>query len=104
LQIIKVFTDYGNKSVYELACSSTQKESVEIHLADHGYRGIPCVKAVDYKDVVADIDVVPNYDESDDNGMKDWFRDMSHSMNSTLLLPKIMTLIILGIYGSEHRK
>lgn len=57
--------------LYELACSSTQKESVEIHLADHGYRGIPCVKAVDYKDVVADIDVVPNYDESDDNGRPD---------------------------------
>lgn len=51
--------------LYELVCSTAQKESVEIHLADHGYPGIPCVKAVDYKDVVADIDVVPNSDETD---------------------------------------
>ena len=51
--------------LYELVCSTAQKESVEIYLADHGYSGIPCVKAVDYKDVVADIDVIPNYDEAD---------------------------------------
>lgn len=48
--------------LYDLVCSSTQKESVEIRLSDFGYEGIPCVKAVDYVDVIADIDVVPKYD------------------------------------------
>ena len=48
--------------LYELVCSTMQKESVEIVLADLGYPGIACVKAVDYVDVVADIDVVPEYD------------------------------------------
>ncbi len=51
--------------LYELVCSSIQKESVEIYLSDFGYVGIPCVKAVDYTDVIADIDVVPAYDTAD---------------------------------------
>ena len=46
--------------LYDLVCSSTQKESVEISLKEMGYRGIPCVKAVEYHDVTADIDVVPS--------------------------------------------
>ena len=49
--------------LYDLVCSSTQKESVEIKLSDLGYRGIPCVKAVDYKDVIADIDVRPVFED-----------------------------------------
>ena len=49
--------------LYDLVCSSTQKESVEIKFSDFGYVGIACVKAVDYTDVVADIDVVPAYEE-----------------------------------------
>lgn len=48
--------------LYDLVCSTTQKESVEINITDFGYEGIPCVKAVDYTDVVADIEVVPKYD------------------------------------------
>ena len=57
--------------LYDLVCSTTQKESVEINLSDFGYEGIPCVKAVDYVDVVADIDVVPKYDaELDDSDGK----------------------------------
>jgi hypothetical protein len=43
--------------------SSAQKESVEIRLSDFGCPGIPCVKAVDYKDVIADIDVTPVFEE-----------------------------------------
>ena len=48
--------------LYDLVCSTTQKESVEINITDFGYEGIPCVKAVDYTDAVADIEVVPKYD------------------------------------------
>lgn len=49
--------------LYDLVCSTMQKESVEISLSDFGYEGIPCVKAVDYVDVVADIDVIPKFDD-----------------------------------------
>lgn len=45
--------------IFDLVSSKTQKESVEIDLNELGYEGIPCVKAVDCKNVVADIDVLP---------------------------------------------
>ena len=45
--------------LYDLVCSQTQKEIVEISFADFGIDGIPCVKAVEHVDVVADIDVSP---------------------------------------------
>ena len=48
--------------LYDLVCSSIQKESVEIAFSDMGYKGIPCVKAVDYVDAVADIDISPVYE------------------------------------------
>ena len=58
--------------LYDLVCSKAQKESVEIVLKDLGYDGIPCVKAVDYKNVVADIELPVKYDdgidEEDENG------------------------------------
>ena len=57
--------------LYELVRSATHKESVEIVLSDLGCSGIPCVKAVDYKDVVADIDVVPSYDQQEDEATSD---------------------------------
>ena len=53
--------------LYDLVCSTAQKESVEITLSDFGIQGIPCVKAVDYVDVVADIDVVPSFEEEQQN-------------------------------------
>ena len=46
--------------LYELVSSSTQKESIVIQLSDYGIPGISCVKAVEYVDVKADIDVLPN--------------------------------------------
>lgn len=49
--------------LYELVCSKAHKESVEIVISEFGYRGIPCVKAVEYKDVIADIDVPPKFDD-----------------------------------------
>lgn len=52
--------------IFDLVCSQRQKESVEIHFSDFGITGIPCVKAVDHVDVVADIDVSPVYEKEDD--------------------------------------
>lgn len=57
--------------IYDLVCSKAQKESVEINLSDLGYKGIPCVKAVEYENVEADIEVPVKYDselEDDDEG------------------------------------
>ena len=53
--------------LYDLVCSQSQKESVEIVLEDFGIEGIPCVKAVEHKDVVADIDVSPISANEDDS-------------------------------------
>lgn len=74
-QIAKTLKDekIGDKTVelnvwdisrlYDLVCSKAQKESVEIDLKEMGYDGIPCVKAVDYQNVIADIEIAPKYDE-----------------------------------------
>ena len=56
--------------LYDLVSSTIQKESVEIRLTDFGYPGIACVKAVDYVDVTADIDVVPKSEEDTDQNAK----------------------------------
>ncbi len=58
--------------IFDLVNSKTQKESIEIYLSDFGSSGIPCVKAVEYYNAVADIEVIPKYDnatnsESDEN-------------------------------------
>lgn len=58
--------------LYDLVCSKAQKESVEIQLSDFGFKGIPCVKAVDYKNVEADIEIPVKYDDlesEEDNGI-----------------------------------
>lgn len=49
--------------LFDLVCSQRQKESVEIHFADFGIDGIPCVKAVEHVNVVADIDISPVYEK-----------------------------------------
>lgn len=48
--------------LYDLVCSKAQKESVEIIFTELGHKGIPCVKAVDYSNVVADIEIPVKYD------------------------------------------
>lgn len=53
--------------IFDVVNSKTQKESVEILLSDFGSDGIPCVKAVEYVDVIADIEVVPKYDDIEEN-------------------------------------
>lgn len=45
--------------LYDLVISKIQRESVEIKLSEFGIEGLPCVKAVDYENVVADIDILP---------------------------------------------
>lgn len=52
--------------IFDVVSSQTQKESVEIVLADYDYAGIPCVKAVEYKDVIADIEISPKFDDGID--------------------------------------
>lgn len=49
--------------IFDVVNSKTQKESVEIILSDYNSEGIPCVKAVECKDVIADIEVSPKYDD-----------------------------------------
>ena len=57
--------------IFDVVSSKTQKESVEIILSDMGYSGIPCVKAVDYHDVIADVEVMPKYDDDIEEGLTD---------------------------------
>lgn len=52
--------------IFDLVNSKTQKESVEIVLSDYESEGIPCVKAVECVDAIADIEVLPKYDEIDE--------------------------------------
>jgi len=52
--------------IFDIVNSKTQKESVEIILSDIGYEGIPCVKAVEYVNIVADIEVVHKYEDGTD--------------------------------------
>lgn len=51
--------------LFDIVCSQTQKESVEIDFSSFDIAGIPCVKAVDFEDIVADIDVTPSYENED---------------------------------------
>lgn len=53
--------------IFDVVNSKTQKESVEIYLAEYDYDGIPCVKAVEYENVIADIEVAPKYDEDEED-------------------------------------
>ena len=49
--------------IFDVVNSKIQKESIEIVLSDFGSNGIPCVKAVECVDVIADIEVRPKYDD-----------------------------------------
>ena len=51
--------------LHDLVSSQTQKESVEINFDELGIEGIPCVKAVDHKNVVADIDISYAHEKDD---------------------------------------
>lgn len=44
--------------IFDLVSSKYQKESINIDISE----GIPCVKAVEYENAVADIEITPSYD------------------------------------------
>ena len=50
--------------IFDVVNSKAQKESVEIFLQEYACDGIPCVKAVEYVDVVADIEVMDSFIEN----------------------------------------
>lgn len=52
--------------VFDLVSSKTQKTSIDINTSDFQCDGIPCVKAVEYNDVIADIEIIPKYDDISD--------------------------------------
>lgn len=100
----------GNKTVelnvwdierlYELVRSSIQKESVEIKLSEFGMIGIPCVKAVDYKDVIADIDIVPQYDETEGSPERKPANIVSYSSYLAVVPGQLLNDLYLE-YGSK---
>lgn len=49
--------------IFDVVSSQTQKESVEITFSDYGCEGVPCVKAVQYSDVIADIEIIPKFED-----------------------------------------
>lgn len=55
--------------IFELVSSKAQKESVEIDFEDMNYEGIPCVKAVEYHDIIADIETVDKNNSCESNNI-----------------------------------
>ena len=51
--------------IFDIISSTTQKESIEILFEEMGVDGIPCVKAVEYVNVKADIEIPIQYDEEE---------------------------------------
>lgn len=51
--------------IFDVVNSKAQKESVEIQLSEYGIEGIPCVKAVEYHNVIADIELPVAFEESE---------------------------------------
>lgn len=56
--------------IFDIVVSRRKKESIEINLLDLGYKGIPCVKAVECIDVVADIDTFSSLAEPEQDTNK----------------------------------
>lgn len=51
--------------IFDIISSTTQKESIDIFFEETGVNGIPCVKAVEYVNVKADIEIPIQYDEEE---------------------------------------
>ncbi len=83
---------------YDVVSSKTQKESVEIYVPDMGCDGIPCVKAVEYVDAVADIDVLPQNDDLNENGKPD--NIISYTSYLAVVPGKILNELYL-LHGSK---
>ncbi|MBU5470556.1 AIPR family protein [Falcatimonas sp. MSJ-15] len=52
--------------IFNVVTSTMQKESVEIYLSEFGMEGIPCVKGMECNNVLADIEILPLYNEDDE--------------------------------------
>ena len=89
--------------IFDVVSSSSQKESVEIILPELGYAGIPCVKAVEYEDIIADIEVLPQYDdnkEDSDDSEKKPDNIISYSSDLAVVPGKLLSDLYLE-YGSR---
>lgn len=84
--------------LFDLVCSQRQKESVEIHFADFGITGIPCVKAVDHVNVVADIDISPVPEKEDDEFVPD--NIITYSSYLAVVPGEVLNQLYLD-YGSK---
>ncbi len=85
--------------LYELVCSRAQKESIEICLSDFGVKGIPCVKAVEYEDVTADIEAPAKVDEDADEDEKP-YNVVTYSSYLAVVPGRILNDLYLE-YGSK---
>lgn len=84
--------------LYDLVCSQTQKEVVEINFEEFGIDGIPCVKAVEYVDVVADIDVSPIAREGGDESIPE--NIITYSSYLAVVPGEVLNRLYLD-YGSK---
>lgn len=82
----------------DLVCSQTQKEIVEISFEDFGIEGIPCVKAVDHVNVVADIDISPVAKEHDDGSVPE--NVITYSSYLAVVPGEVLNQLYLD-YGSK---
>ena len=62
-----VFEIWDIPRIYNVISSVNQKDSVEITVSDYGIKGIPCVQAVNCKNVIADIESDTQNQKNDDN-------------------------------------
>ena len=85
--------------LHDLVSSQTQKESVEINFDEFGIEGIPCVKAVDHKNVVADIDISYAYekDNHEDSGPENM---ITYSSYLAVVPGEVLNQLYLD-YGSK---
>lgn len=84
--------------LYDLVSSQTQKEVVEIDLSDFGIDGIPCVKAVDHVNVVADIDVSPVDKDEENNSLPE--NIITYSSYLAVVPGEVLNRLYLD-YGSK---
>lgn len=87
--------------IFDVVNSKTQKESVEIMLSDFESEGIPCVKAVECVDVIADIEVTPKYydvEKEDENAKPE--NIITYSSYLAVVPGKILNDLYLE-YGSR---
>ena len=86
--------------IFDVVNSKTQKESVEILLSDFNSDGIPCVKAVDYVEVIADIEVAPKYDDIEEDLNEKPENMITYSSYLAVVPGKILNDLYLE-YGSR---